>query len=162
MVLNNFLEKTNLFIIGDTFKKVKNYKMNDSFIDLPITIGEENLLIGTIGSFSILTEKELADFIIENDILFDNDYYYNLDIINVLYIKDYIGNIQGILKNKNSEEIDFSKLEYIYWNSSYCNNFRLFLNQSNFVELEFLDFKKICFDLKSFYIREKKIDEILK
>jgi hypothetical protein len=69
MILRTFNNPTNIFLIGDQVKYGKNYGLTDDFSELDLNIGEDYSNIETTGHFSILTEKELYNYIIDTDYL---------------------------------------------------------------------------------------------
>jgi len=166
MILRTFDKPTNVFIIGDMLDYGNRYGLTDDFSGVDITIGEDKLGIETTGHFSILSENELIKFIIKEKFLEESeDEYYTEKIYeesDIILIKNYVGNIEGVLLNDDGKEIDFSKLEYIYHNEDDSYDFTVSVPKTEYESLSFDMFKEHCKILKTIYDREKKINEILK
>ena len=65
-------------------------------------------------------------------------------------------------KSSKINEIDFSKLEYIYHNYEDSYDFTVHAPKTEYESLTFDIFIEHCKILKTIYDREKKINEILK
>jgi len=166
MILRTFDKPTNVFIIGDMVDYGKRYGLTDDFSGIDITIGENKLGIETTGHFSILSENELIKFIIKEKFLDEPTSIYSEEKIyeesDIILLKNYIGNIEGVLLNDDGKEVDFSDLEYIYHNDEDAYDFTLLVPKTEYESLSFDKFKEQCKILKTIYDREKKINEILK
>jgi hypothetical protein len=162
MILRTFDKPTNVFIIGDMVDYGDNYGLTDDFSSVDVTIGEDKLGIETTGFFSILSENELIEFIIRNNLLevYDEEKIY--DECGIVLLKNYSGDIEGILLDDNDQEINFSKLEYIYHNEDNSYDFTVSISKTEYKNLEYDEFIEYCKMLKTLYDREMIIDKILK
>ena len=166
MILRTFKTPTNIFIIGDMVEYGEHFGLTDDFSGVDITVGDNKLGIECTGFFSILSESELMKFIIKEKFLEESEYEYATESIyketEVIVLKNFMGDIEGVLLDDNNNEIDFSKLEYIYHNKHNSYDFTVHVPKTEYESLTFDNFKEQCQILKTIYDREKKIDEILK
>lgn len=165
MIIRTFNNPTNIFLIGDQVKYGKNYGLTDDFSGLDLNIGEDYSNIETTGHFSILTEKELYNYIIDTDYLskINETYHFAIyDECGIIFIKNYIGNIEGILLDEFDKEIDFTKKKYINWVDSSYSDFSLKFSKADYENLSYEEFIEKCKMINIVYSREKKINNLLK
>jgi len=166
MILRTFKTPTNVFIIGDMVDYGEHFGLTDDFSGVNITVGDNKLGIECTGFFSIVSESELMKFIIDKEFLDDNYDEFDQEKIyeeaNIIVLKNFVGDIEGVLLDDNNNEIDFSKLEYIYHNKHNSYDFTVHVPKTEYESLTFDNFKEHCQLLKTIYDRGKKINEILK
>ena len=169
MIISTFSEPTNIVIIGCHMDGYgEGFGLTDDYSGFDIKIGNKEFGIESDGFFTILTEKELYQYIVDKNFLSDesedDDYSSEIyDEAGVFLIKNYKGPIKGTLLDDNGKELDFSNSDYIYHIDGNNGEFVVSVPiHTEYEDLEYGGFVKYCKVLKTIYDREIKINEILK
>lgn len=160
MIIKNYTTPTDILIIGTDISGFNTGMITDDYTCLEIKMGKKTHYIETDGFFSILTMEE---FITSMKDLENENIYENNTSLEVLLVKNYIGDINAKVLDENLKEHKFDLSEIMFSIEDYNadSDYDFFLNLEKSEYTYFYEEKPFT-EYIDYIIREKKINDLLK